>query len=204
MPTLTRKHIGGGGIPGLGKLLEAWIAAQRAYIKKMDQDDCPWWYNEVAVTGFLAGAAWRLNGIALQEYRTSKGRLKKDRWMGRCDLYTYVGKDAFIFEAKHYRTNIGRSIDNSLKHIRTRMDQAASDAKHHSSTDGTRLGICFIAPFFPAERLLEADKIIADWRDHVLTIKHSAVAWYFPKAVEGWRHGGSFVFPGMVALLRRV
>src|SRR5690242_10685429 len=112
MSQLKRIYIDGGGI-GLGELLSEWIKAQAAYIEAMERDDCPWWYNEIAVTGFLSAAAWRLGGVGLQEYRTHKGRLKKDRWSGRCDLYTYVGKDAFLFEAKHYRTNIGSETDRS-------------------------------------------------------------------------------------------
>ncbi len=93
---LQRKHVDAGGISGLSELLHGWLDAQGDYMAAMNFEDRPWSYNELAVTGFLAAAAWRLNGgVALQEYRTRKGHLEKDRWLGRCDLYTLVGDNAF-------------------------------------------------------------------------------------------------------------
>lgn len=203
MLELKRTYVNGGGIVGLSRLLNEWIEAQAAYTSAMEQDDCPWWYNEIAVTGFLAGAAWRLGGVALQEYRTSKGRLKKDRWMGRCDLYTYVGKDAFVFEIKHYRTNIGLRTGRSLEHIAHQLDLATTDAKQHSASDGIRLGICFAAPFFSAKRVDSSEQIIRDWCAAISSIKHSAIAWYFPTGIESLRGAASCVFPGVAALIRR-
>lgn len=204
MATIRRKHIDSGGIPGLGRLLDSWIDAQEAYIVAMEQDDCPWWYNEIAVTGFLAGAAWRTGGVGLQEYRTSKGRLKKDQWTGRCDLYTYVGADAFVFEIKYCQTNIGLRIDRSIERIAQQLAYATSDAKQHSARDGIRLGLCFAAPRFSARRADDSERLIRDWCDEISTIKHSAIAWYFPTGIESLRGGASLcVFPGIAALIRR-
>ena len=203
MPHFKRKHVDAGRIPGLDKLLYGWIKAQTAYIEAMDYDDCPWWYNEIAVTGFLAAAAWRLKGVGLQEYRTPKGRLKKDRWMGRCDLYTQIGEDAFVFEAKHYRTRIGSRIDRSLQRIGDQLGRATHDAKQHSHRDGTRLGICFVAPFIPLKLLPDLDRIVRGWCGNIVGIKHSAIAWHFPKGLEKLRGPGRCVFPGVVALIRQ-
>lgn len=197
------KHISDGGIPGLRPLLSGWIQASVDYVERMDRVDCPWHYNEIAVTGFLAAAAWRRNrGVALQEYRTSKGRLLKDRWTGRCDLYTYVPPHAFIFEAKHYRTNIGLHADKPLDRIKDLLALAAREAKQHPASDGHRLGVCFVAPFFSPKKADRVDELLVEWCQRIQTIKHSAIAWTFPTKTRNFRGLWDRIFPGVVALIR--
>ena len=205
MSLLMQKHVDDGGIPGLNELLNEWIDAQAFYIEKMEREDCPWLYNETAVTGFLAGAAWRLGGVGLQEYRTTKkGHPKKDPWTGRCDLYTYVGNTAFIFEAKLCLTNIGLRTDLSLVRITQKLKEATTDSKVHSASDGIRLGVCFAVPFYAKSRHSSSEQIIRNWCTEISKVKSTAIAWYFPEEIESFPKRWNCVFPGIVAFIRRV
>jgi hypothetical protein len=191
------------GIEGLEPLLFEWISACKEYIHQMKNEDCPFQYNEVAMTGFLAGAAWRRKGVALQEYRTSKGRLLQDRWTGRCDLYVYIKPHEFIFESKFYRTNIGVSNKNSLRIIRSRLKQSALDAKQHQGFKGHRLGICFVCPFYGKKRRDTFEPSLPEWCAHIRdNTRPSAIAWTFPPEARDLRGEWNHIFPGVVALLR--
>ena len=59
-------------------LLKEWIATNTDMAHYW-QGDLPWWYGERASTSVLAGAAWRIGGLAFEEYREDKKTGRKRR-----------------------------------------------------------------------------------------------------------------------------
>src|SRR6266540_1291148 len=52
-------------------LIESWVTVLEDYSKQV-HGDRPWWYRERTQVGFLAVAAWRGGGIAIEEWGTTK------------------------------------------------------------------------------------------------------------------------------------
>ena len=70
----------------LHDVLNKWIDINIEYIEKYQFSDAMFWFNERANIGALAGAVWRLGGVALEEYSTIKGK-GEGEYKGRNDLY---------------------------------------------------------------------------------------------------------------------
>lgn len=95
-------------------LLSHWCAVLNGYFVRMKREkeddyyDLPHWHNERAQVGFLAAAVWRMGGVALEEYRTSRTLDEgseatiDDTTPGRCDLYFNVDSLDYVVEAKLY------------------------------------------------------------------------------------------------------
>lgn len=63
----------------LRPILRQWVTINRKLAKRWEEyRDAPWWYNERASISVLAGAAWKTNGYAFEEYvgdkRTKTGK----------------------------------------------------------------------------------------------------------------------------------
>ena len=89
--------------------LEEWHLAIERYCRITEGADNPYWYNERANIGILAGAAWRSGKIALEEFQmqkivfTENGTLEespKKEKSGRCDLWISDGNKSEFIEAK--------------------------------------------------------------------------------------------------------
>ncbi len=83
----------------LEPVLTQWLRTNRDYLEEYDCEDALYSYNERASIGTLAGAIWKCNGLALEEYSATKGK-GDDKSRGRVDLYFhYAGKEV-VAEAK--------------------------------------------------------------------------------------------------------
>ena len=80
-------------------LLRAWADVCADYQRIVG--DLPWYYHERAQIGFLAAAAWRLGGVALEEWRTDKISHDGPSRNGRGDLWVQLKSGAWHIEAKH-------------------------------------------------------------------------------------------------------
>ncbi|GFM83324.1 hypothetical protein PSCICN_40160 [Pseudomonas cichorii] len=136
--------------PFIQELLDAWLKAVKRYVDMLDNDNC-WWHNERANVSTLAGAAWSLGWVALEEYPTRKHRpansdidKPETDGRGRCDLYISNEHEDFAFEAKHAWQLVGGPDVVKAAMVLARRDALAlkrEASRHFAAT--------FIVPFLP-------------------------------------------------------
>lgn len=113
-------------------LLFHWRAVLNCYLEWEQDDDLPHWHNERAQVGFLAAAAWRMGGVALEEYRTDRADNKTTdvakKTPGRCDLYISVENLHCVIESKieWLTTYSPENAGQVEKKIRTAREQLSS------------------------------------------------------------------------------
>lgn len=159
-------------LKGLRPLLKVWLELIREYCSANRWTDNPWWYNERANIGLLAGAAWRAgNGWhSLEEFPTTKrfsasgtrkkinptvpkkGVEKECPARGRCDLYVSHSSNAFAIEAKQAWVNLApqAKADRVAAALKRAMDDAGN---LHAGEADTRVAAVFVVPFVPTKML---------------------------------------------------
>jgi len=75
-------------MPGRLQILKPVLKEWLALIEDPDavhwpKDDAPWWYNERALLSLFAGAIWKCEGWALEEFTTGKSKAAPWRPQGR-------------------------------------------------------------------------------------------------------------------------
>ena len=131
-------------------LLKGWVYAIERYAQTMKGDDAAYYYNERASLSVLASGAWVSNGIALEEYRNSKGR-GNERKIGRADLYvSYRSWDA-EFEAKQKWMNAAIADVKFRSVVRAAIRSAVSDATKDYAAQA-QFGCVFFVPRFCLSR----------------------------------------------------
>ncbi|MFN2541658.1 MAG: hypothetical protein ABR514_05750 [Chthoniobacterales bacterium] len=187
------------GIPGFMPLLKAWLATLRDYTSATG-DDYAWHYHERAFVGFLAAAVWRMGGVALEEWRTDKGPSANPR-KGRCDLYLYRRRHyEFQIEAKHmWSRATSRQGTGAIEEKLTRAVTAANDLQCPRKQ---KIGILFVAPYYPIGKQRGMTEHIATWLESIWSVQHSAIAWLF-RDRHSLRPSTRYNFcPGIVLLAR--
>ena len=182
IPNVPVRHVNSGNLCSLKPIVDVWIDVilQRyvAYFSISEDMDSPWWYNERATVSFLAAAAWMAEGIALEEYRTQKGKKSNPR-TGRCDLFLGAKSRAwFECEAKHTWCAVGRKVRNGFERAKSGLKDACHNAKQLPKAEGVRrLGLCFLIPYLP---IGDKDYVVEQiekwlkraWTDSNVTVSH--------------------------------
>jgi hypothetical protein len=150
-------------MPALELLLRSWISVCRAYERRVCGDH-PWYYHERAHTGFLAAAAWKAHGVALEEWRTEKRSTRGDRREGRSDLWIQLDKVCAHIEAKHMWCLLGSAVDRAAERVGTRLKRARHDASDIICGPGEqRLGVLFVAPVVRRVNIEEGPARLRGW-----------------------------------------
>ena len=194
------------GRPALKPVLKGWIKALRDY-EKATEGDYAWNYTERACIGFLAAGAWLSGGVALEEWRTEKLGIdvKAKNRNGRCDLWIYKrGQYDFHIEAKHMWSLATRSEEKLIPRINKALDRATDDARRLTCEDSDqKLGILFLAPFFPQGEQDCMNEGIASWLECITKVKHDAIGWVFSDRKTLPKRNGN-IAPGLVVIVRAV
>lgn len=139
-------------IPGVRKLLLAWTDAVLRYCEMHGFQDNPWWFNERATLSTLAGAAWNLGWVAVEEFTTEKrkrapdGVEEGDVQNGRCDLYIRAKSRDYAVEAKQAWQRVGSRATGCRTAVAA-MDKAWEDASKLQAGEGDfRLAVTFVVP----------------------------------------------------------
>lgn len=196
--------------------LEEWTLAIDRYCRVTEGTDNPYWYNERANIGILAGAAWRSGKIALEEFQTKKIEVTEDgtseetpkkEKSGRCDLWICDDKKSEHIEAKLKWVNL--LSENKRTFVEGCLDNAVSDACRISGIEElSGLGIAFIPVYVKATKVNEASPIEDAIHNSIFEfskIKCDIIAWSFPhqfRSYVGERYGNHM--PGVFMLIRRV
>ncbi len=128
-------------------LVNHWQIFVDRYCEEHDGDN-PWWYNERASISVLSAAAWQLkDGVALEEFGTSKKAHVKaaDLKNGRCDLYVGVGDEMYVFEAKQVWIDV---VKEDFGKFRDGIDRAVQDVERLDEEDAVQKAISFAVPYF--------------------------------------------------------
>jgi hypothetical protein len=185
-----------GPLPELIPLLKKWIYVNKEYLRRCEGRDAAWWYLERASLSTVAAAAWLADGIALEEYTTSKTQLPAKSNVEvshrcRCDLFFSLKRHDrpgqnhdFISEAKIIwpslaSKNLHSQISRGVETVRRDVRRTQNDG--HSR----RLGVLLISPSM-------SETAAERWEEHaknfVMVLRHqqgAAVAWVFSS--DPWR-----------------
>jgi hypothetical protein len=199
-----------GPFPKFGEFLDNWV--ELANDSEWGRNDAPWWYNERASVGLLAGAVWSKKGWAFEEFAIGKGRTRSRR-KGRGDLWFKVRSDShyYIVEAKQIYPSIGAKARKSLPNILKALREACHDV---SEIDGEgmsrprRIGIVFVVPY--VRNLQEVNLRVADFLKMAKSerngkLKDCAIAWVFRRQNQGipYDDDEECRYPGVLMLMRK-
>jgi hypothetical protein len=214
MTTLSAYHIAKKAkLSHWNALAEEWLLAIERYSRITD-GDVPYWYNERANIGVLAGAAWRCGRIALEEFQHDKAEVRPDDGesiesagtrRGRCDLW--IAGDAYeeFIEAKFRWLNMhsSRLVEFATDTLQSAMRDATatkSDENHKT------LGVAFL-PLFIRDLKLKGEPIeelLLSTVEKLKTVDADVFAYTFPERVrETIGEPLNNRLPGMVMLVKR-
>ena len=204
-PYLKDEHFDAPECPGLHRLLRGWLKAQRDYATAMESGDHASRYHERALIGFLAAAAWRDKGVALEEWRTDKTRPNVDPpSKGRCDLYLYRKEHyEFNIEAKHMWS---RATGHApVEAIKKNLERAVIAVNQLPCSKKEKLAVLFIAPYYPIGKQRDMANHIASWLEDICTIRPRAgIAWLLRDRHSLCPSDEYNVGPGIVLLAQTV
>lgn len=183
----------------LKPVLQSWIACTERYVRVWDADDLPYWYNEQANVSILAGAAWKADWTAIEEYQISKiatEASEKTTSIGRNDLYIANDEWGYCIEAKVCYVAIDDLL-NAQKRILEKCSLATDDAGRLDYHE-PRLGAVFVAPH-SLDVEAEAEQIQA-FKEMLHALPSDALAWITPENAQKTRSHDNKHYP-MVALL---
>ena len=111
-----------GDLPNLHPLLKQWqTIVAKASKEWAAERDAPYWYNERASLGLLAGAIWQLNGFAFEEYSTCR-RIFSKRGVsyknGRCDIDFRFRSRYYVAESKQCYPTLGMHKETLSESLR--------------------------------------------------------------------------------------
>jgi hypothetical protein len=183
----------------LEPVLHSWLTCTQRYIDVWDGDDLPYWYNEQANVSILAGAAWKADWTAIEEYQISKiatEASEQTTLIGRNDLYIANEQHGFCIEAKVAYVDISQ-VQSAANHIAVRRDKAIHDARRVDCQE-PRLGAVFVAPYSIGTEA--TDQQIRDFQQEILKLDCQALAWVTPTNAQKTRSHDNRYYP-LVALL---
>jgi hypothetical protein len=165
-----------------------------------NEPDAPYWYNERTTLSTLAGAVWAAGGVALEEYRATKG-YGRDEWEGRIDLWFRFNRQMFVAETKQLWFRINKIVFENLfiDKLLNRLKEAKRDAREVPKSEGHRMGIVFIVPSISLEYKESRNRIILKCIEKIRKIDQCICAWSFPGVVRTltWDDENA-IYPGVM------
>jgi hypothetical protein len=192
-------HIACPTLQPLDPVLNSWITCTERYIDVWDGDDLPYWYNEQANVSILAGAAWKADWTAIEEYQISKIATEaneKTSSIGRNDLYIADDSNGFCIEAKVAYVPID-NLAYARDWILSKCKLATVDAARLDYNE-PKLGAVFIAPYSLGS-LASAEQIEA-FQTMLRALTSDALAWVCPAKAQKTPSHDNKRYP-MIALL---
>ena len=180
-------------------LLREWSQVCTDYRTRVD-GDLPWHYKERAQIGFLAAAAWRLKGAALEEWHTEKLSEGKSR-KGRGDLWVQVSGGAWHIEAKLVLVWLRPSPNSGVKRVGATLRKACRDASEMKRYKGERrVGVVFAVPRVARKHASDCERLVKRWREGLRGLKPIGAMWHGDKA-QSTRAGKAEIWPGILLLV---
>jgi hypothetical protein len=162
-------------------ILSHWVSVCRKYAKDVAGD---WWWNysERPCIGFLAAAAWKSGGVALEEWATKKWTIDDPPIYGRGDVWIRHQMKDFFIEGRHIRVTLKEcsDFDKAFQRVKDRFDGAIECADRQKverqRIPQKKLGVIFIGMTFPKND----SSLRATWLYNLAGgLRPSALAWMF-------------------------
>lgn len=182
----------------LEKVLDEWIKCTLEYIEVWEGDDLPYWYNERANVSILAGAAWRSEMTAIEEYQSEKETSTKNKFNGRNDIYIADKKHGFAIEAKFVSPEIKKE---KLSCVGKAIEKAIDDTKNLRDQE-IKVAAVFVAPH--SEGRKASKKEVVEFISKMNEFEPHAQAWCFPEHAQKPKNVKKNYHPAIVVLLFRV
>jgi hypothetical protein len=189
-------------MPELRRLLRGWAFTCAEYERCVAGDFvCD--YHERAQIGFLAAAAWRSGGVALEEWRTEKTNPLNAARNGRGDLWVQMKGLCAHFEAKHARIVISVRVAEAARAARSRLRVAQCDVCDLRCGPGERrLGVLFVAPTISRKHQHQAESLLGAWLNGLREQKLN-FAFAFKSTWPVIPRGSDDITPGIALLVGR-
>jgi hypothetical protein len=192
--------------PSLKRVLKNWILLNGEIARTKTwraNKKVPWWYNERAAVGVLAGAVCRCrNGFyAFEEFIEQKHRTHdpSKKYKGRVDLHINLQGKEFIAEAKICWP---KAETDGREMIAEHLKKAVHDAEECDLSGPKRLAIVFAALSVKKLNAGRTDELILEWLEKVKG-EGDVRAWTFPRSVRQTVEHKHF-HPGIAVFIRRV
>jgi hypothetical protein len=176
------------------KLLRAWITLTNRYCELVEGQEAPYYNNERANIGILAGAAWKAGWVSLEEFIGKKRRKKQ----GRCDLWIGNKERGEYIEAKH-----SWKLDTAKQWLKRALDDARSVIPYTKGLD--KIGVLFISPGFEEKLSPNLIQQINNFKNTAAEISDE-MAYSFPACVREliWPGPPKKNYPGVFLLAKVV
>lgn len=128
-------------------IIMQWIENNKQYLEANDFNDSTYWHNEMANISCLVGAIWKIGGVAISEYTTTKANGIKNN--SRADLYFSIDGEKYLVEAKYLRDKTDEYPKNIVTktNIQTKMNQAIQECKEIKDENiHKRMALVFVIP----------------------------------------------------------
>lgn len=183
-------------------LLEEWMLTIERYCRIMDGGDAPYFYNERANIGLLAGSAWRCGWIALEEFQSLKGYRNQKKTNGRIDLWLATEKEEELVEAKYNLLSL--NAKDMEKQVVNTMLEAQNDAKRSGGVYPklNAIAVGFFPVYVTIDRTDDIDEVIEDALEAFQGYDYHAIAWSFPKETRDMECEGNRYIPGIVMMVK--
>lgn len=188
-------------------ILREYLRIHQQLGKTWKWKDAGWWDNERSNLSLLAGAVWKVGGIAFEEYSNEKSKVyksqRKEFYTGRNDLYIMVNGKHFIAEAKRiYSPGVPRGYHNADR-INDVLNRVVEEVNMNTAHGSKRLAIVFAVPGFSKAKQGRLDELINEWIVEVSRVKYSAAAWFFPIEARTAFVSKQTFFPGFAVFIRK-
>ena len=181
-------------------LLEEWSLLIDRYCR-ISKVDAPYWYNERANVGLIAGAAWRCGWLSLEEFQIGKRRGRK-KYSGRCDLWLQAGSKEYIIEAKFKETSLNSKNTGSItKDVLTKV---SSNVKSSDIDEEMPLGMVFMCPYITKRQSDKIDDKISSMLRELKKSDPDVLGWCFPDNSRRLETDDGFVYPGIIVLINGI
>ena len=175
--------------------------------REWKKEDIPWWYNERAWIGVLAGASWKAGGRAFEEFSDTKiihrKKRKPQKKPGRVDLWLGVGTREYLIEAKHVAVNAGGN--KGLTRIKDSLRAARWDLSRLRAYSGQkRLSMVCITPYIVAKKRGQINTLLSKLLNQASSIETATIAWVFPKNIRTYEWEDGYIYPGGIIVLKQL
>ena len=205
-PNIASKDIRGihiGSLQSLRPMLKQWQEIIEWWDAKNTEHDASWWYNERASISQLAGAVWRCDGWAFEEFGTEKISAPN----GRCDIAFGFGRRNFWGEAKQCWPALSQENYQAKEMVEKHLRWARDEVLEGITGGYTGLAITFVSSKIAPSTAdnIGIDAVIKDLVRQLRAIQNVTLAWTFPvskrnlKSELGKYKG--YYFPGAVVAI---
>ncbi|KAA3618537.1 MAG: hypothetical protein D8M58_21375 [Calditrichaeota bacterium] len=172
-----------------------WISIINRFCSEIEEE-VPYYYNERSNVSIFAGALWRNNYLAMEEFGIEKGKRKK--YTGRSDLWFQIGNTDYYCEAKFKFVSLAsKDIKSQIKSV---MESAKKDVNKIDFKDNEKsISMVFICPHLSINNK-DINSEIDSFLKIIKKIPADVKSWVFPQNRRDFIVDNKY-YPGIVLLL---